>query len=39
MKVKHVLLLGLGGVGFLYVLHMMSSHQGQSILSGIGIGK
>lgn len=37
MKVKHVLFLGLAAVGILYVAHMMTSHQGQNILGGLGI--
>lgn len=37
MKAKHVLFLGLAIVGVLYVAHMLSAHQGQSILPGIGI--
>lgn len=39
MKVKHLLLLGLALVGVLYVAHMTMSHQGQSLLGGLGIGK
>jgi hypothetical protein len=38
MKVKHLIFLGLAAVGVLYVAHMMASHQGQSILGGLGIG-
>jgi hypothetical protein len=37
MKAKHVLFLGLAVIGVLYVAHMMTSHQGQGILPGIGL--
>jgi hypothetical protein len=39
VKVKHLIFLALAVVGVLYVVHMMTNHQGSSILSGIGIGK
>jgi hypothetical protein len=38
VKVKHVALLTAAVVGVLYVAHMMTQHQGSSILSGIGLG-
>jgi hypothetical protein len=38
MKLIHVLFLGAAILGTLYVVHMMRSHQGQSILPGVGIG-
>jgi len=37
MKVKHVLLLLVAAVGVLYVAHMLTSHQGENILPGVGI--
>jgi hypothetical protein len=38
MKVKHLFFIALAAVGVLYVAHMMSSHQGQQILPGLGLG-
>lgn len=37
MKVKHVLFLTAAVIGVLYVAHMLTSHQGQGILPGVGI--
>ena len=39
MKAKHYIMIGFGLIGLLYVAHMMTQHQGSSILSGVGIGK
>jgi hypothetical protein len=38
MKLIHILFLLAAILGVLYVVHMMRSHQGQSILPGVGIG-
>jgi hypothetical protein len=38
VKVKHVLFIAIAAVGALYVVHMMTSHQGSGILPGIGLG-
>jgi hypothetical protein len=37
MKVKHVLFLAAAAIGVLYVAHMLTSHQGQSLLPGVGL--
>lgn len=37
MKVKHAIFLGAAIIGLLYVAHMLTSHQGQGILPGIGL--
>jgi hypothetical protein len=37
VKVKHVLFLAAAVIGVLYVAHMLSAHQGQSILPGVGL--
>ena len=37
MKLLHIAFVALVAVGALYVFHMVSSHQGQQILPGLGI--
>jgi hypothetical protein len=37
MKAKHVLFLTAAIIGILYVAHMLSAHQGQGILPGVGL--
>jgi hypothetical protein len=38
MKVMHLFFIAVAAIGVLYILHMMTSHQGQQILPGIGLG-
>jgi len=38
MRLIHVLFLLAAVIGGLYVFHMVSHHQGQGILPGVGIG-
>lgn len=37
MKLMHVVFLGVALVGALYVVHMMTAHQGSQILPGVGL--
>jgi len=39
VKLKHFVMIGFGLIGLLYVLHMVTQHQGSSILSGLSVTK